>query len=88
MIGIPFPDDEACPDCGCKVFRGGPRGGISQNIECAQCKARFNVTRWDRNIGDHHQREGPMPIVWAHRIPSEAEGGGEWREDMFPKVCQ
>jgi hypothetical protein len=29
-----------------------------------------------------------MPIVWAQRIPSQREGGGEWREDMFPRVLQ
>jgi hypothetical protein len=85
MIGITFPDDERCPDCGCGVFRPGPRGGLSQNIECVQCGSRFNVTRWDPAMTT---REGPMPIVWAERIPSEREGGGEWREDMFPRVLQ
>jgi hypothetical protein len=85
MIDTVFPDDDNCPDCGCGVFRPGPRGGLSQNIECAQCKARFNVTRWDPAMSD---REGPMPIVWAQRIPREDEGGGEWREDMFPKVLE
>lgn len=88
MIDVVFPDDCSCPDCGCGMFRPGPRGGISQNIECAQCKSRFNVTRWDRNIGDHHQRPGLMPIVWAQRIPREDEGGGKWREDMFPQVLE
>ena len=88
MIDVVFPDNEACPDCGCGVFRPGPRGGISQNVECVQCLSRFNVTRWDRNIGDHHQRPGQMPIVWAQRIPSEKDGGGEWREDMFPRVLE
>jgi hypothetical protein len=88
---IDFPEDGSCPDCGCTIFRGGPRGGVSQNIECARCKSRFNVTRWsqewDRRF-DYETRTGPMPIVWAQRIPSEADGGGAWREDMFPKVLE
>jgi hypothetical protein len=91
MIDVVFPDDEACPDCGCTIFRPGPRGGVAQNIECARCKSRFNITRWDPRMTDPHklrEHQGPMPIVWAQRIPSEAEGGGEWREDMFPRVLE
>jgi hypothetical protein len=86
MIDIVFPDSEDCPDCGCGIFRTGPRGGVSQNIECAQCGSRFNVSRWDRAMTGG--REGKMPIVWAQRIPREDEGGGEWREDMFPRVLE
>jgi hypothetical protein len=86
MIDVVFPDDEACPDCDCTIFRPGPRGGMGQNIECARCKARFNVVRWDHRMTDG--RDQRMPIVWAQRIPSEAEGGGEWREDLFPRVLE
>ena len=91
MIDVVFPDNENCPDCGGFIFRPGPCGGISQNVECVGCLSRFNVARWDPAM---HVREvqaiykQPLPIVWAQRIPSEADGGGEWREDMFPKVCQ
>ena len=60
-----------CPDCGGCDFRPGPRGGESQNIECRQCKARFNVT-WH---GAH--------IIWAERITTEAEGGNRWPEIIF-----
>jgi hypothetical protein len=87
MIDIPFPDDESCPDCGCTIFRSGPRGGINHNIECVQCLSRFNVARLERR----HCKpgyEGKLPIVWAQRIPSERDGGGEWREDLFPRVCE
>ena len=80
-----FPDDEKCPDCGCDVWRPGPRGGLAQNIECTNCGARWSVTR----LLPHHAMPlhvGPLPIVWAERIPSEKDGGGVWREDMFPKV--
>jgi hypothetical protein len=76
MIDVLFTDSEACPDCGCIIFRPGPRGGISQNIECVRCGSRFNVAKWGGQI------------VTAQRIPSEKEGGGAWREDMFPKVLE
>lgn len=82
MIDIVFPDNENCPDCGGFIFRPGPRGGLSQNIECVGCGSRFNVTRFDRAMTDG--RDQPLPIVWAQRIDS----GGAWREDMFPKVLQ
>jgi hypothetical protein len=65
-----------CLDCGGFLFRPGPSGGLSQNIECVGCGARFNVAFW------HGQ------LVMAQRIPSEKDGGGVWREDLFPKVCQ
>jgi hypothetical protein len=68
--------DGICPDCDGRIFRPGPRGGIAQNIECVGCGSRFNVA--------HHQGQ----FVTAQRIPSEADGGGKWREDMFPKVLQ
>lgn len=62
-----------CPDCGGDNFRPGPRGGISQNIECRGCKSRFNIARYmGRTIS-------------ADRIESETQGGGHWREDMFPQ---
>lgn len=86
MIDVPFPDSADCPDCGGFIFRPGPSGGVCQNIECVGCGARFNVSRWDRELTDG--RIGPMPIVWAQRIPSERDGGGEWREDLFPQVLQ
>jgi hypothetical protein len=76
MMDVPFPDDESCPDCGGFIFRPGPRGGAAQNIECVRCSSRFNVARWEGRV------------VWAQRIPSEKDGGGVWREDMFPKVLE
>ncbi|WP_225119847.1 hypothetical protein [Bradyrhizobium sp. BRP22] len=66
----------SCPDCRGFIFRDGPRGGISQNIECVGCGSRFNVVRYF----DH--------IVRVERLPREREGGGKWREDMFPRVLQ
>ena len=90
MIDVVFPESEDCPDCGGFIFRPGPRGGMGRNIECVGCGSRFNVTRWSRAWDEKfgYQPRGPMPIVWAQRIPSERDGGGAWREDMFPKVLQ
>jgi len=34
---------DACPDCGHGYFLLGPRGGMSRNIMCPKCTARFNV---------------------------------------------
>jgi len=73
-----------CPDCDCRIFRPGPRGGSAQNFECVNCLARYNIT-----FSSALARKFNMPnLIFAQRIPSEAEGGGEWREDMFPKVLQ
>jgi hypothetical protein len=70
-----------CPDCGGFIFRPGPRGGIAQNIECL-CGSRFNVARYTfKDSGDTH-------LIMAERIPSEKDGGGAWREDMFPRVLE
>lgn len=32
-----------CTFCGSTSFYDGPSGGASQNIECADCGARFNI---------------------------------------------
>jgi hypothetical protein len=65
-----------CPDCGGFLWRPGPAGGMSQNIECVGCGARLNVAFWHGHF------------VMGQRIPSERDGGGAWLENMFPKVCQ
>jgi len=89
MIDVVFPDSEDCPDCGGFIFRPGPRAGVSQNIECVKCLSRFNVARWTPEWNDRFgYPPGKMPIVWAQRIPSEKDGGGAWREDMFPRVLE
>jgi hypothetical protein len=33
----------ACLDCSGAEFRRGPQGGLSINIECTGCGARFNI---------------------------------------------
>jgi len=68
--------EHRCLDCGGFIFRPGPCGGMSQNLECVGCGSRFNVAFWHGKF------------VMAQRIPSEKDGGGVWREDMFPKVLE
>lgn len=36
-------DAGKCPDCGGTKFLEGPHGGLSVNIKCAKCGARFNI---------------------------------------------
>lgn len=69
------PDDERvtlnagrCPDCGGRGFVLGPRGGMNQNIECAQirCRARFNVAIF------------AGAVQHAERIEKRVEGGPRW----------
>jgi len=57
-----------CPECGYRGFVLGPRGGMSQNIECGntKCRTRFNVLCVSGEI------------VMGSYIPRESEGGGTW----------
>lgn len=32
-----------CPHCGSCAFRPGPRGGVSLNVFCLRCRARYNI---------------------------------------------
>jgi hypothetical protein len=44
-----------CPDCGGDEFMRGPSGGLSINIECVGCGARFNIV--------HHAAAAPGVIL-------------------------
>jgi hypothetical protein len=55
-----------CPNCDGVKFSPGPRGGLSQNIECRNCLRRFNVAVFRGEL------------VFAQRIESKAEGGFSW----------
>jgi hypothetical protein len=35
--------EQCCPHCGSTGFLDGPCGGLSQNIMCAVCGAKFNI---------------------------------------------
>lgn len=36
-------DSGRCPDCQSERFQEGPHGGMSVNIKCSGCGARFNI---------------------------------------------
>jgi hypothetical protein len=36
-----------CPDCGGEEFLTGPQGGLSQNVMCGKCDAKFNLAPFD-----------------------------------------
>jgi hypothetical protein len=78
---LPALAEGRCPDCGGFIFRPGPRGGLSQNIECVGCGGRFNVAHWNGHLNPWPE---PGLLIHAERI----DNTGEWREDMFPKVLQ
>lgn len=60
-------DAGRCPTCGHSgAWVLGPRGGLSRNIECGNCAARFNVASYGGQT------------IHAERIPTEAEGGSRW----------
>jgi len=70
---------DECPKCSGFIWRPGPRGGVSQNMECVGCKSRFNVIRLEGSF---------QTLTVAEHLPSEAEGGGKWRTDMFRQVLE
>jgi ribosomal protein S27AE len=45
-----FRQNECCPDCGGADFLAGPRGGLSQNMECSSCGAEYNIARYEGRI--------------------------------------
>lgn len=47
-----FQSSRTCPDCGGSAFFEGPRGGLSQNIRCAEavCASEFNVAQHDGHL--------------------------------------
>ena len=70
---------DECPNCCGFLWRPGPRGGASQNIECVGCKSRFNIV---------YLAGASYTVAVVEELPSEAEGGGRWRTDLFPEVLQ
>lgn len=66
--------DGACPDCGCRQFIHGPRGGIARNFGCIMCGAWYNVAIWKDVVsfaqriepgtrpGEETWPRGPLPL--------------------------
>lgn len=67
--------DNTCPDCSVKgEFLAGLRGGTNQNITCAKCHMRFNVSSvFGERIGKEERlRLDPISLM---------EGTMSWRKD-------
>jgi hypothetical protein len=48
-----------CPFCGHQGFAQGPRGGLSVNVACPGCGARFNLCGPRAELGAQLLREPP-----------------------------
>lgn len=71
-----FRQKECCPDCGGLDFLAGPRGGLSQNMECSSCGAEYNIARYEGRIimvGRIHRETQPDGVVTVTR-PKHREG--------------
>jgi hypothetical protein len=58
-----------CPNCGHKGLRGGPRGGLSQNVLCPNCKYEFLaalVPTWCEWMGPASKER----LAWPYGIES------------------
>lgn len=76
---IKLANGDECPHCQGFIWRLGPQDGICRNVECAGCKARFNILRLP----------GSFQIVTvAEELPTEAEGGSSWDSIEFPEILQ
>ena len=58
---LPPLNDGRCPDCAGRTWRDGPRGGMSQNVECRKCGSRFNIARYQDKV------------VFAERIGNDSD---------------
>lgn len=61
-----------CPACGMRGFVLGPRGGLAQNIECADlaCRSRYNVTMIaGRAVMAHDLYDGRAGPPWPSEPP-------------------
>lgn len=39
-----------CPICGYDEFYKGPKGGVSQNVQCGRCESILNITPFGIDI--------------------------------------
>jgi len=63
-----------CPDCGGDDFREGPSGGMSTNIMCAGCGARFNMSPFGaERIGDPVVPVGCLPALFEEDVQTPLE---------------
>ena len=54
-------DRGACPDCGTMALQEGPCAGVSMNVRCSACKARFNLIPGSPGPYGKERLEDPQP---------------------------
>ncbi len=54
-------DRGECPDCGVKALQEGPCAGVSMNVRCSVCKARFNLIPGSPGRYGKERLEEPQP---------------------------
>ena len=59
-------DRGACPDCQSRDIIPGPRGGLSQNVTCGGCGARFNVAKFEGRVFFVERIDRPGPGECVH----------------------
>src|SRR5262245_30469639 len=52
-----------CYFCGSQAYYEGPSGGLSMNITCAGCGARFNVAFLPNGIAFQEELSGPTKLT-------------------------
>jgi hypothetical protein len=63
-----------CPDCGGLTWRPGPRGGLSRNIECNSCHARFNVAIYNGTVVMAEKIDGSASWSMYEDLPTGTLG--------------
>ena len=58
-----------CPDCKSNNFYKGPSGPGAQNVECAGCGSRFNISMFDARRIDHRDDDKKREVEEAKLKP-------------------
>lgn len=67
--------------CGSTKFLEGPRGGFAQNVKCAECGMRYNVTPFGiEELG--MEKSEPEPPEWLYK-EFMLNIDGEWKSLTF-----
>ena len=65
-------DKGICPDCDTPSLLEGPRGGMSVNVKCGRCGAKFNVVPGLAGAFGKERLSEPRPKLVEHTAAQEA----------------